>query len=189
MTIATDKTSITPEELLALPNEKDYELVDGKLVEKHMGSESSAVAMAIGILLGNFIKSKKLGHLFMADCGYRCFANAPNKIRRPDVSFVRRGRLPEERLPEGYLRIAPDFVVEVLSPGDTAYEIDEKVAEYLEAGVKLVWVVNPKTRSVRIHRAAGAEQGGIGAAGEADSISGEDVVPGFTARVAEFFDI
>lgn len=183
------KPPLSPQELLDLPDAANYELVDGNLVERHTGSESSAVAVAIAALLANYVRPRRAGHLFTTDCGYRCFPDAPGKVRRPDVSFVRAGRLPDERPPEGYVEISPDLVVEVLSPGDLAYEIDEKVKDYLGAGVRLIWVVNPKTRMVRIHRPAGSPLGSIGAASEADMITGEDVLPGFECQVAEFFDI
>jgi Uma2 family endonuclease len=154
-----------------------------------MGSESSAIAMAIAILLGNFVKARRLGHIFMADCGYQCFPEHPDWVRKPDVSFIRMGRLPDERIPEGHLRIPQDLAVEVICPGDLAYEVDEKVALYLAAGVRLVWVVSPKTRAVRIHRPKDAEAGPISALSESQRISGEDVVPGFECDIAEFFQI
>jgi Uma2 family endonuclease len=153
MTTATAVTSrITPEDLLHLPDGVSYELVNGNLVERHMGSESSAVAATIVTAFSNFVRSRREGHVFTTDCGYRCFPDDPEKVRKPDVSFVRAGRLPGGRPPEGWILIPPDLAVEVLSPGDLAYEVDEKVAEYLAAGVKVVWIVNPKTRIIRIHR-------------------------------------
>src|SRR3954469_7627368 len=164
MTVAPDKAVFTPKDLLVLPDAVNYELIDGILVERHMGSESSAVAVAISVILYTFVKARRLGHVFTTDCGYQCFADAPGKVRKPDVSFVRSGRLPNDRPPEGHIKLAPDLVVEVISPGDLAYEIDEKVAEYLAAGVRLVWVVNPKTRSVRIHRPKDSSRGPIAAA-------------------------
>ena len=145
--------------------------------------------MAIGIILGAFIRSRKLGHLFGTDGGYQCFADDPKKVRKPDVSFIRLGRLPEERVPKGYATIAPDLVVEVISPGDVAYEVDEKVEEYLGAGVKLVWVVNPRNQTVLVYRPKGAALGTITAVSQGDKISGEDVLPGFEVRVPEFFQI
>jgi Uma2 family endonuclease len=189
MTTAADKSVFTPEDLLSLPDAVKYELVAGNLVERHMGSESSAIAAAIASLLLGFVKSRRAGHVFIADCGYQCFPDQPEKIRKPDVSFIQVGRLPGERIPKGHNRIAPDLAVEVISPGDLAEEIREKVAEYLTVGVKLVWVVSPKTRTVQIHRPAGAKLGPIGAVSESDTISGEDVLPGFECAVAEFFQI
>lgn len=189
MTTTEIKSVFTPEDLLNLPGAVNYELANGTLVERHMGSESSAIALAVGSVLRSFVKAGKLGHLFTTDCGYRCFPDDPDKVRKPDVSFVRSGRLPGERPPEGYILVAPDLVVEVLSPGDLAYEIDKKVEEYIAAGVPLIWVINPKTRTVRIHRPEGSANGPIGTAGEGDSISGETVLPGFECPVDEFFQI
>jgi Uma2 family endonuclease len=189
MTTAPAKAVFTPEELLSLPDAVNFELVDGSLLERHMGSESSAIAMAIGVILGNFVRSRRLGHIFTADCGYQCFPDATSKVRKPDVSFIRTGRLEGERIPQGHLRIAPDLAVEVLSPGDLAYEIDEKVQEYLAAGVRLIWVVSPNTRTLRIHRPRDARLGPISALVESDSISGEDILPGFQCAVSEFFQI
>lgn len=186
MTLATN-AKITPEELQSMPDAVDFELVDGNLVERHMGSESSLIAARIVFLLVNFVRPKKLGHVFTTDCGYQCFPDDPGKLRKPDVSFVATGRLPNNRPPEGYIKIAPDLAVEVLSPGDLAYEIDKKVEEYLSAGVKLIWIVNPKTKTVRIHRPVNTKLGRIGMLAESDTISGEDVLQGFECPLSEFF--
>src|SRR5205823_4267155 len=178
----------TPEDLLSMSDAVDYELVDGHLVERHMGAESSAIAVAIATILRTFVKARRLGHVFTTDCGYQCFPDAPDKVRKPDISFVSSGRLPNDRPPQGYVRIAPDLAVEVLSPGDLAYEIEEKVAEYLAAGVRLIWVVYPNTKTVRIHRPADAAAG-LSSARESETLSGEDVLSGFQCPVAEFFAI
>ena len=167
----------------------NFELVDGHLVERHMGLESSGIAAAIALLLGIWNKHAKAGHLFTTDAGYECFPDAPGKVRKPDVSFVRNGRFLGEKVPEGYGTIAPDLAVEVLSPNDLAYEIDRKIEEFLSAVVRLIWVVNPETRTVRIHRPAGAPLGLIASLNEQDTIRGEDVLPGFECKVAEFFDV
>jgi Uma2 family endonuclease len=188
MTTIAAKAVITPEQLLMLPDAVNYELVDGCLVERHMGTESSIIAMAIGSLLRVFVKSRRLGYVGGADCSYQCFPDHPEKIRKPDVSFIRTGRLPGEAIPKGHARIAPDLAVEVLSPGDLAYEVEEKVAEYLAGGVRLVWVVSPNTRSVRIHRPKDAKAGPVSVLSESDTIDGEDVLPGFRSAVAEFFE-
>jgi Uma2 family endonuclease len=188
MTTTAAKTVFTPEELESLPNAIDYELVDGNLVERHMGAESSAVGAAILVLLFSHVKSRRAGHVFNSECGYLCFPDAPGKVRKPDVSFIRIGRLPGDRVPKGYISIAPDLTVEVLSPGDLAGEIDEKISEYLNAGIRLIWIVNPKTKSVRIQRPATAKPGPTSLS-ESDTITGEDVLPGFECRVSEFFDI
>jgi Uma2 family endonuclease len=185
MTIATATSSITPDDLQSMPNAVDFELVNGNLVERHMGSESSAIALVIGSLLLAWAQ-RQLAHVFTTDCGYQCFKDAPDKVRKPDVSVVVKGRLAGEKPPEGYVRIPPDLAVEVLSPGDLAYEIDEKVAEYLRAGGRLIWVVNPRTKTVRIHRPARAAAGPISSLDATGRISGEDVLQGFECAVSAF---
>lgn len=186
---AAVKTGTTPEELLNMPDSVNYELVGGKLVERNRGAESSAVALVIGSLLLNFVRSRRAGKVFTTDCGYQIFPDDREKVRKSDVSFIRAGRLPNERPPDGWVGITPDLVVEVLSPGDTAYEIDQKVNEYLAAGVLIIWVVNPRTRTVRIHRPQNDERGPISFLNESDTITGERVIADFECRVAEFFQI
>ncbi len=158
-----------------------YELVDGELVERVMGAEASWVAGKLHSLLEAYGESSKSGWSFVADLGYRCFDGRPKLVRKPDVSFVRRERLPGG-LPKGDLRIPPGLAVEVVSPNETVYELDEKVEEYLAVGVPLVWVVNPQTRTVIVHR----PDGRLTKLREADELSGEDVLPGFRCAVRDF---
>ena len=183
MNAVAETTVTTPEELNALPDEKDFELVDGQLVERQMGAESSWVGGRIYRILAEYAESHGLGLVWPSDNGYQCFPDEPNKVRKPDVSFVRTGRLPDDRLPEGYLRIPPDLAVEVISPNDLAVEVDQKVVEYRRAGVALVWVVNPRSRVVRIYRADGTSAW----LNEDDELSGESVLPDFRCKVAAFF--
>ena len=187
MSILAPSSTVTPEELLAMPDSVDFELVDGKLVERHMGMESSEIAARIILLVGMFLRDHRLGRLFGADAAYRCFPDAPEKIRKPDVSIIRNGRLPGEQTPTGYCPIYPDLAIEVISPGDLAYEVEEKVAEYLKVDVRLVWVVHPPTRTVRVHRPRSAAAGPISELAGNDTITGEEVLPGFSCSVAEFF--
>src|ERR1051326_2687620 len=158
----TEKIVFTPEDFLALPDSVAYELVDGNLVERHMGAESSAIAAAIIRILGTFVNARRLGHVLGSDCSYQCFPGDPDKLRRADVSFIAMGRLADERVPRRQIRISPDLAVEVLSPGDLADEVEEKVKEYLDAGVRLIWIISPLTHSVRIHRPKAASAGPIG---------------------------
>ena len=173
----------TPEELLTKPNGDRYELVDGRLVERDMGAQSSRIATILIRLLDMHATAHNLGLVFATDCGYQIFADRPNQVRFPDSSFIARGRLPDDRAPAGHVRIPPDLVVEVVSPRDTACELDQKVEEYLQAGVRLLWVVYPSTRRVMVYR----KTGGISRLGPADELSGEDVLPGFACRVADLF--
>lgn len=184
MTTATVATRYAPEDLLRMPDGNQYELVDGQLVERKMSIWSSHVAFIISHILFPFCRQHRLGWVFGEGMSYRCFPGAPNKVRKPDVSFIRLDRLSLAiATSEGYCPIAPDLAVEVISPHDIAYEIDIKVQEFLDAGTPLIWVVNPERRTVEIHRATGT--GTI--LRENDEIDGEAVLPGFRCRVAEFF--
>jgi Uma2 family endonuclease len=183
MNIVATKQRCTPEDLLAMPDGDKYELVNGELVERNMGWNSSWVGGRLFFYLTAFLEANPIGRAAPADASYQCYPDAPGKVRRPDVSFIRANRLPAEQDREGHCRIAPDLVVEVASPNDLYYEVEDKVAEYLAAGVRLVWVVNPPTRTIRIHRADGTQ----GYLREADELNGEDVVPGFRCRGAALF--
>jgi len=95
---------------------------------------------------------------------------------------VRSGRFPGGVLPKGWAKIPPDLAVEVISPNETAYELDEKLGDYQKAGVPLVWVINPNSRTVRIHRGDGS----VSYLRENEELSGEDVIPGFRCIVRDF---
>ena len=183
MNIVATKQRYTPEDLLAMPDSVSFELVNGELVERKMGWKSSWVAGRVLTFLSTFCDANSLGLVAPADASYQCYPDAPGKVRKPDVSFIRLSWLPAEEELEGHCRIPPDLAVEVVSPNDLYYEVEEKVAEYLAAGVQLVWVVNPPTRMVRIHRADGT----VADLREPDELSGEDVVPGFRCRVGALF--
>ena len=183
--VAPSQVSVTPEDLLALPDAVNYELVDGQLVERTMGFESSEIAARIIILLGTFLRGKHLGRLAGADGSYQCFPDAPRKVRKPDVSFIRTGRLVNDRSPQGHCPIAPDLAVEVISPKDIADDLEEKIVEYLNVGVPLIWIVSPTARNVRVLRSA-LHGGGV-VLTATDTITGEDVIPGFSCTVGEFF--
>jgi Uma2 family endonuclease len=184
MSTVTQEKQYTPEDLLRMPDGNRYELVDGHLVERNVSYLSSFVGGRVYKILSNYCEDNHLGWVAPADTGFQCYPDAPNKVRRPGTTFIRLERMSvEEASEEGYTHIVPDLVVEVLSPSDLAYEIDRKVQEYRRAGVRLIWVVNPDTRSVRIYRVDGTltelEQDG--------EVTGEDVVPGFRCPVREFF--
>lgn len=120
MTVTTARSFFTPEDLLALPDAVNYELVDGQLVERKMGTRSSMIGTAIASILRNFVRARQRGHVAGADCGYQCFPDAPDKVRKPDVSFVARGRFPNDEPPDGHAKIDRDLAVEVISPDDLA---------------------------------------------------------------------
>jgi Uma2 family endonuclease len=173
----------TPEELLAMPEGHRYDLIDGQLVERPMGAQSSLIAATIIQLIRQHAFGHNLGLVFATDCGYQIFADHPNRVRYPDGSFIARGRLPDDRPPPGHVRIAPDLVAEVVSPNDTACDVDQKIEEYLQAGARLIWVVYPGTRRVMVFRGAGT----VSRLAETQELGGEDVLPGFACRVADLF--
>jgi len=182
MSLLTPSTSVTPDDLLSLPDAKGYELVDGRLVERQMGMESSKIALRIAFLIALYLEKQKLGELFGSDTSYQCFPQAPNDVRRADVSFIRSGRFEGNRLPKGNCRVPPDLAIEVISPNDLAFEVEEKVALYLGAGVKSVWVVYPPTKTVQVHRTGTS----IHLTAD-DTITEPDLLPGFSCKVAELF--
>jgi Uma2 family endonuclease len=189
MTLTTGRTAaMTAEEYLRLPDSRAYELVGEQLVERHTGAEASEIGARIIFLIGIFLRSHRLGRVFNSEASYQCYPDDPGKFRRPDVSFVRFDRLPDGQAPKGQIRVAPDLVVEVISPGDVAEDVEEKVNEYLGAGVPLICVVYPSTRTVRLHRPRSAPAGPISNLSGDDVITGENVLPGFTCPVREFFD-
>ena len=180
--IAAD-SRLSFDEFLESPERFRCELEDGHLVEKLVSILSSIVANKLSTHLTNYCIAKDLGEVMNSEAIYRCFADQPNSGRRPDVSFVAKERLPSDWFDLGYSSIAPDLAVEVVSPNDLAYEVDRKTQQYLDAGVRLVWLVNPEERIIHVHRADDS----VVKLREADQLLGENVVPGFACRVADLF--
>lgn len=166
-----------------MPNGHRYELVDGQLVERSMGAQASRIATILLSLLEQHATTRNLGWAFTSDCGYQIFPERPSRVRFPDGSFIRRGRLPDDKPPPGHVRINPDLLFEVVSPNDGACEVEEKIDEYLRVGVPLIWVIFPGTRRVMVYRAAGP----ISRLGVGDELAGEEAMPGFACRVADLF--
>ncbi len=177
-------TLVTADELLRMPRDGyRYELVAGEIKKMPPpGWRHGVVVMRLSALLGQYVREQDPGLAFCGDTGF-LLARDPDTVRGPDLAFVRKDRLPAEEPEEAYWPGAPDLVVEVISPGDTIHEIDDKVKAWLDAGALMVWVVNPKWRSVTVYRSST----NIKTLTESDELSGEDVVPGFRCRVGEIF--
>lgn len=141
--------------------------------------------MQIAALLVGFCRTRRVGYVFDAETTYRCFGH-PNTGRRADVSFVAAGRLPGERIPEGYIGIPADVAVEVISPRNTAYEVEEKVALYLNHGFGEVWVVYPNTRNTRAMRIHRKSQPILSLEGNA-RVEGRGPLAGFSFDLQEIF--
>jgi Uma2 family endonuclease len=155
------------------------ELVDGVLVEKPMGVHESWVAGKLIRFVGNYADAHDLGEVLPPDGPIRF---APTQVRLPDVSFFSRARLPGGRFPAGPITdVVPDFVIEVLSEGNTRREMERKLREYFFAGVRLVWYVDPELRVVDVYTAPDQSR----RLGEADILGGGDLLPGFQLPIAQ----
>ncbi|MBI2614655.1 MAG: Uma2 family endonuclease [Gemmatimonadetes bacterium] len=171
---------LTADELLHvnLPDQRT-ELVRGVLVVREKaGFRHGAVTMRLAKGIADHVDARGLGLVLAADTGFK-LATDPDTVRAPDIAFIRRDRLPDPE-PLGYLDHAPDLAVEVLSPGDCPGEVLTKVGDWLDAGTRLVWVVDPARRLVRVYRADGSQS----VVAEHDVLDGEDVLPGFSCRLS-----
>jgi Uma2 family endonuclease len=174
---------LEPEELHRVPDGDWYELLDGKPTEKVKGAYSSLVCGHLAGPLIEYVRRSRLGYVFGARTGYHCFPGRPRHLRRPDISFIARGQLPNEKVPVWDIAISPDLCVEVMSPNETYEQVEAKVADFLGVGVRLFWVVSPEAKSVLLRRANKTCM----ALDLNDTLSGEDVLPGFTCPVADLF--
>jgi Uma2 family endonuclease len=178
----TTKRAATEEDLLAMPKDgQKYELVDGEIRVSPAGDRHSYVGAQLVALLVAFVKQHRLGYVMGADAGFRL----PSKnVRSPDASFVASGRFPRDEVPDDFGSLAPDLAVEVLSPGDRPRYVLDKVGEYLEAGVRLVWVIDPRKGTATVYRSLSD----VRKLGAEDSFDGEDVLPGFRCRLRDILD-
>ena len=183
--MTTISTSLlTATDLWNMPGHGDgYELVFGELrTMAPSGQEHSNISYDLGIALHAFVKSHKLGKLTGADGGYVLHKN-PDTVRAPDIGFVKADRLPNGKATQKYFPGAPDLAVEIISPHDVYAEVEDKVKEFLEAGTRIVWLINPRRKSITIFR----NDNSITALRTTDTLSGEDVIPGFSLPVTEVF--
>jgi Uma2 family endonuclease len=173
-----DAEIITEEELLRLPKDGyKRELVDGKIVVSPAGYRHGWVIVRLTVRLGAFVAEHGLGDVLESSTGFRL---PSRNVRSPDISFVAAGRV-SEPMPEGYAQLAPDLVVEVLSPDDSPRLVLDKVGEYLGAGSRLVWVIDPKARCAAVYRSLTD----VTRVPEDGRLEGEDVLPGFSCPLAE----
>lgn len=174
--------SMSVEQFERHPELKGYELAEGQLERKAMGAKSSWLNIFLGHLLTGHVIAHRLGFTFDSECMYRCLPSKPRTIRRPDISFVKKDRLPNG-IPNGIIELAPDFVIEVMSIHDRWSRVNRKVQEYLSAGVQLIWVVDPETSTVHAYLPNGSStRFNMG-----DELSADPIVPGFRILVSELF--
>jgi Uma2 family endonuclease len=176
---------LTAEEFMRLPQPEDgsqQELVQGVIVMVPPPSFYHGICCSrVCRKVGNFVEDRGLGFVTSNDSGV-ILERDPDTVRGPDVAFWSKERLPTPPA-EGYPSVAPDLVVEVLSPSDLFPRVLRKVQQYLKAGVRMVWVLVPEDRSVTVCR-PGEEQRILS---ENETLDGADVLPGFTCPVAELF--
>ena len=159
-----------------------YELVDGTLVEKTVGLKEAALASSCSRLIGNYLELHDLGFVAGADGTLKLMGKL---VRIPDVSYFSWDRLPSKEYPSAAIPdLAPDLAVEVLSEGNTVREIERKLKEYFMSETRLVWVIDPKTRTVKVFTAPDRFE----VKTETDTLDGGDVLPGFTIELKKLFE-
>lgn len=172
--MATRYRYMTSEELARhpIPNART-ELVRGRLIVREPAkSQHGLVAARVLIAIGIYLESNPIGQVLAAETGFTLARN-PDTVRAPDVAYLRADRVPRVEV-VGFDELAPDLVVEVLSPGDRARAVQAKVDDWIAAGTLLVWVIDPRRRVARVYRADGT----VSVLPETDSLDGEDVLPG-----------
>ena len=156
-----------------------YEYVEGELIPIAPSTmEHGEISMSLSLLLGVHIHENKLGRLYPADTDFKL----NDRLLKPDIAFVSSARLPDDR--RKVFSIPPDLAVEVVSPTDIQYRIVEKALAYLNAGTRLVWIIEPVAKTVTVYRS----QTDIKTFTIDDTLSGEDVVEGFSCQVAQLFE-
>jgi Uma2 family endonuclease len=180
--MATIEKVTTAQQLLAAGDIGRCELVRGELIlMSPAGSEHGWIVTNITAPLAIFVKQHSLGRVFGAETGFR-IGHDPDTVRAPDVAFVTAERI-GARLAAGFFPGAPDLSVEVLSPDDRAGEVLAKVQDWLDAGCRAVWVADPRTRTVTVYRSRSE----IVVLGESETLSGGNLLPGFSLPVGELF--
>src|SRR6266513_1637977 len=166
-------------ERISIPG-KVTELVRGRLVVREPpGTWHGAISAKLTYLLADFVYRQGLGMVFGQDTGFK-IGSDPDTVRAPDVAFVARERVGVIR-ERGYAELAPDLLAEILSPDDRPAEVLAKVADWLAAGTKIVWVIDPDRRETRVYR----RDGTLTVLGSEGSLEGEDVLPGFTCPLKD----
>jgi Uma2 family endonuclease len=158
------------------------ELIDGALVEKTMGYRESFIAMWIGHLIQTFLDTNDLG-IVLGEAG--TLRILPRQVRVPDVCFISWEQFPNRKLPtEPIPFLAPDLAIEILSAGNTEPEMQRKLRDYFAAGVRLVWYIDPSTRSAKSY----TTEDQFVEVSDAGVLSGDDVLPGFSLQLGELFE-
>ena len=183
--MAIQKVLLTADDLWQLPDDgQRHELVRGELrTMPPTGLGHADHASEFDTSLRSYIKLHKLGRVFAGEPGF-IISTDPDTVRAPDVAFMTHESLAATGVPTGYFRGVPDLAVEVISPNDRYTEVAEKIAEWLAHGVQLLFVVDPRRKTVDVHRPGQPPR----ILGVDDTLDGEDVVPGWTLAIRDLFD-
>ncbi len=176
---------ITVQEMERMDSEEAerYELIAGSLREvEGMGGRHGEIGVQLIIPLGTWVLGRGLGRVYTESTHFIILRD-PDVVLMPDIAFVRADRLPPDDVREGFMPLAPDLAVEVLSPSNRTVAMAEKIELYQRAGVSLVWVVQPRRRAVTVHVLGRAPRTLL----EFDVLEGGDVLPGFRLPVADVF--
>ena len=176
----------TVEALYALPDDgRKYELQAGMLVAEPLpGYRHGRVMFLVAKILDMHVSRHDLGEVLVGDAGF-VLARAPDTVRGPDVAFVAKRRVASQRDKTKAFEGAPDLAVEVRSPTNTPAEMHAKVGDYLAAGARCVWIVDPERRIVTVYASLLSPR----VLAEGDALEAGDVLPGFSVRVGEFFEV
>ncbi|ABU57795.1 Uma2 family endonuclease [Roseiflexus castenholzii] len=182
--MSIEAAAITAEDLAQMSfGEQRVELVRGEVITMApAGAEHGEIAGFVFGILFSFVRAHNLGSLYAAETGF-ILARNPDTVRAPDVAFVASERAAQQRGRSGFFEGPPDLAVEVVSPSDTAEDVEAKVLDYLEAGARMVWIVRPRTRTVTVYHSLRAVQ----VLRPGDLLDGGDVLPGFAVPVAALF--
>ena len=173
------------DEFQRMPEEDEYlfELVRGRVVrEPRPGAQHGILVEELIWRLSSHVRGQGIGRV-VTETGFLLTVDPPT-VRGPDLAYIAAARIPSQGIPTGFWPMPPDLAVEVVSPSNTSAEISEKILEYLESGTRLVWVVDPATRSVGAYRS----RLDIRLLTEGDTLEGYDVLPGFRLPVSELFE-
>jgi Uma2 family endonuclease len=166
-------------EQFLIKDPESYEYVKGKLAPMDNPTmEHGTISANILILLGSHVRQHQLGRIYTAETTFQVGESG----RKPDVAFLSKGRIPENARQAS--PIPPDLAIEVVSPTDKVYDVLEKVAEYLDAGTPMVWVIEPVLKTVTVYRS----RNDIRVVTFDQTLTGEDVIEGFQCSVAELFE-
>ena len=181
--MSTITTALTAEAFWRLPESaKRRSLIRGEVVEQMPpGGRHGVLATAFGLRLGSWAAQRRAGIVGTAS-GF-VLARDPDAVRGPDVYLIRAERVPKGGIPEAFWTVAPDLIVEIVSPSETAEDVREKVRDFLAAGTALIWVVYPRTCEVIAHTPDGLAR----TFREDDRLSDAAILPGYAHTVAEFF--